>query len=235
MQSATTLNSPIPPSPSTPGGGPSSTSTPQSNPNNIPFPPPLLRIAASPHDAHLLATISTDSPIIRVLDVRQPGQALLELRGHSAAVNCLDWNPNSRGTLASGGDDSLVLIWDMMSQASASATAALPGSAGGATTIAGGGGGGIGNVGGSGANSSGGGSTTTGATISTNNNNNNNNSSSGNGSGGGGGGGGGNNSSSERGPAAIWSCDYEVNNLSWAPVGDTLGACGGRGLWGVQM
>jgi len=76
---------------------------------------------ASPHDAHLLATFSQDSNSIRVLDVRQPGQALLELRGHAAAINCLEWSPSRRGTLASGGDDSLVLIWDLLNQGNASA------------------------------------------------------------------------------------------------------------------
>ncbi|KAF2653930.1 WD40 repeat-like protein [Lophiostoma macrostomum CBS 122681] len=78
------------------------------------YAPPLLRLAASPHDSHLLATFAADSPIIRILDVRQPGQALLELRGHSAAVNSIEWNPSRRGMLASGGDDSLVLIWDLL-------------------------------------------------------------------------------------------------------------------------
>ena len=84
------------------------------------YAPPLLRLAASPHDAHLLATFSQDSPLIRILDVRQPGQALLELRGHSSAINCLDWSPARRGTLASGGDDSLVLVWDLLNQSGSS-------------------------------------------------------------------------------------------------------------------
>lgn len=57
--------------------------------------------------------------MIRILDVRQPGQALLELRGHEAAINCIEWSPSRRGTLASGADDSLVLIWDLVSQANA--------------------------------------------------------------------------------------------------------------------
>ncbi|KAJ5090612.1 hypothetical protein N7532_009296 [Penicillium argentinense] len=74
---------------------------------------------ASPHDAHLLATFSSDSNVVRVLDVRQPGQALLELKGHSAALNCVEWSPNRRGILASGGDDSLVLIWDLINQQNA--------------------------------------------------------------------------------------------------------------------
>lgn len=76
--------------------------------------PPLLRLATSPHDSHLLGTFAADSNIIRILDVRQPGQALLELRGHAAAVNTVEWSPSRRGMLASGGDDSTVLVWDLL-------------------------------------------------------------------------------------------------------------------------
>ncbi|KAK6829848.1 hypothetical protein PG987_010432 [Apiospora arundinis] len=76
--------------------------------------PPLMRLATSPHDTHLLATFAQDSNVIRILDVRQPGQALLELRGHGGSVNCVEWSPLRRGTLASGGDDSMVLVWDLM-------------------------------------------------------------------------------------------------------------------------
>ncbi|KAI1259233.1 WD40 repeat-like protein [Xylariaceae sp. FL1019] len=76
--------------------------------------PPLLRLATSPHDTHLLATFAQDSNIIRILDVRQPGQALLELRGHGGSVNSVEWSPGRRGLLASGGDDSQVLLWDLM-------------------------------------------------------------------------------------------------------------------------
>ncbi|KAE8352619.1 WD40-repeat-containing domain protein [Aspergillus coremiiformis] len=80
------------------------------------WPPPLLRIAASPHDAHLLATFSQDSNIVRVLDVRQPGQALLELKGHGSSINCVEWSQSRRGVLASGADDCLVLLWDLINQ-----------------------------------------------------------------------------------------------------------------------
>jgi len=74
------------------------------------------RNLASPHDAHLLSTFSSESNVVRVLDVRQPGQALLELKGHSAPLNCVEWSPSRRGVLASGGDDSLVLLWDLINQ-----------------------------------------------------------------------------------------------------------------------
>lgn len=77
-------------------------------------PPPLLRLATSPHDTHLLATFAQDSNVIRILDVRQPGQALLELRGHGGSVNSIEWSPLRRGTLASGGDDCQVLLWDLI-------------------------------------------------------------------------------------------------------------------------
>lgn len=85
-------------------------------------PPPLLRLATSPHDTHLLATFAQDSNVIRILDVRQPGQALLELRGHSGSVNCIEWSPSRRGTLASGADDCQVLLWDLMSSSSINGT-----------------------------------------------------------------------------------------------------------------
>ncbi|KAK0714228.1 WD40-repeat-containing domain protein [Apiosordaria backusii] len=107
-------------------------------------PPPLLRLATSPHDQHLLATFAQDSNVIRILDVRQPGQALLELRGHGGALNCVEWSPLRRGTLASGGDDCQVLIWDLMNNTTASNAAAIstnggaPPPPGGAAQVGGG-------------------------------------------------------------------------------------------------
>ncbi|KAK3690160.1 WD40-repeat-containing domain protein [Podospora appendiculata] len=88
--------------------------------------PPLLRLATSPHDHHLLATFAMDSNVIRILDVRQPGQALLELRGHDGALSCVEWSPLRRGTLASGGDDCQVLIWDLLNQSSNNVNGAAP-------------------------------------------------------------------------------------------------------------
>ncbi|KAF1990264.1 WD40 repeat-like protein [Aulographum hederae CBS 113979] len=99
--------------PGSPGGGRMSPTKAQ---QTMSYSPPLLRLAASPHDSHLLATFAADSNIIRILDVRQPGQALLELRGHAASVSSIEWSPTRRGMLASGGDDSLVLVWDLYNQ-----------------------------------------------------------------------------------------------------------------------
>ncbi|KAL2194112.1 WD40-repeat-containing domain protein [Corynascus similis CBS 632.67] len=105
-------------------------------------PPPLLRLATSPHDQHLLATFASDSNVVRILDVRQPGQALLELRGHGGSLNCVEWSPLRRGTLASGADDCQVLIWDLLSPGGTPGSAGSNGVAGHQGSGVGGGAGG---------------------------------------------------------------------------------------------
>ncbi|KAA8903607.1 WD40-repeat-containing domain protein [Sphaerosporella brunnea] len=97
----------------------SSSSGDGGSPVNNGAPPALLRLAASPHDQHLIATFCIDSPVVRILDVRQPGQALVELKGHTANINCCEWNPGRRGVLAAGGDDCEVLVWDVFGAAGA--------------------------------------------------------------------------------------------------------------------
>jgi WD repeat-containing protein 68 len=101
-----------------PGSGKASSSSSATDrdggsPVNNGTPPALLRLAASPHDQHLIATFCVDSPVVRILDVRQPGQALVELKGHAANINCCEWNPGRRGVLAAGGDDCEILVWDV--------------------------------------------------------------------------------------------------------------------------
>lgn len=44
-----------------------------------------------------------DSTDVQILDVRVPGVPVAELRGHSSTVNCVNWAPNHRGYLCSGG------------------------------------------------------------------------------------------------------------------------------------
>ncbi|KAK4162342.1 WD40-repeat-containing domain protein [Cladorrhinum sp. PSN259] len=107
----------------TPDGGRMSPTLAQ---QTMSHPPALLRLATSPHDQQLLATFAQDSNVIRILDVRQPGQALLELRGHAGSLNCVEWSPLRRGTLASGADDCQVLIWDLLNQTSTGLNGGAP-------------------------------------------------------------------------------------------------------------
>ena len=86
--------------------------SPSSSPSASSSGAPLLRIAASERDANLLATFHVDSSVIQVLDVRQPGHAILQLDAHAGSVNAIKWSPNARTLLASSGDDCQVLIWD---------------------------------------------------------------------------------------------------------------------------
>ena len=83
---------------------------------------------------------------MRILDVRQPGQALLELRGHGGPVNNIEWSPTRRGMLASGGDDALVLVWDLLHSSNGAALNGDVGGGGGSSgsnplSVGGGGGG----------------------------------------------------------------------------------------------
>ena len=113
--------------------------------------------------------------------MRQPGQALLELKGHGASVNCIDWSNSQRGVLASGADDCCVLLWDLMGSSASGIGAPVAGAAPGTAPAQPGG------------------------------------------------------TGQERGPSAVWDCAFEVANLSWSPTAGTLGVCGGKGLWGVQL
>ena len=93
---------------------------------------PLLRIAFNPWDANYLATFHSDSNTVQILDVRAPGSPILELRGHSGAVNCVGWGPPSQGVgrngpskgmICTGGDDAQCLVYDLASTTLRSASA----------------------------------------------------------------------------------------------------------------
>ncbi|KAL1919634.1 uncharacterized protein VTP21DRAFT_1565 [Calcarisporiella thermophila] len=73
----------------------------------------LLRLQFNRVEANMLATLHVATNIVHVLDVRRPGQPLIELRGHSSPVNTIGWAPHLRNLLVSGGDDSQVLVWDL--------------------------------------------------------------------------------------------------------------------------
>lgn len=95
---------------------------------------PLLRIAFNPWDANYLATFHLESEAVQILDVRAPGQPILELRGHAASVNAVAWGPPgpgtgpggvgpSKGMVCSAGDDSQALVYDLASATLRSASA----------------------------------------------------------------------------------------------------------------
>lgn len=79
---------------------------------------PLLRLTACGSDSNLLATFHADSQTIQVLDVRRPGQAVVELEAHSGALNAIEWSPTSKNLIASCADDAQVLVWDLNAAAS---------------------------------------------------------------------------------------------------------------------
>ncbi|KAG8742685.1 hypothetical protein FRC10_001041 [Ceratobasidium sp. 414] len=75
----------------------------------------LLRVAFNPLDANYLATFHMDSSNVQVLDMRNPGNPVVELKGHRGAVSAIGWGAAEASMLASAGDDCQVLVWDLTS------------------------------------------------------------------------------------------------------------------------
>jgi DDB1- and CUL4-associated factor 7 len=76
---------------------------PSASPSASARPPtsPLLRIAFNPADSNYMSTFHMDGSEIQILDMRSPGQPVLELKGHHSQVNTLGWG--------SGGHDQPLL------------------------------------------------------------------------------------------------------------------------------
>ena len=74
-----------------------------------------MRVAYNPTDANSLAVIHANSGQITILDVRSPGLAVAELKGHSSSVNGIAWcgGEQENAMLASVGDDAQVYMWDL--------------------------------------------------------------------------------------------------------------------------
>lgn len=61
---------------------------------------PLLRIAFNPADSNYMSTFHQDGSEIQILDMRSPGQPVMELRAHRAPINALGWSSTERPLLA---------------------------------------------------------------------------------------------------------------------------------------
>lgn len=53
---------------------------------------PLLRLSVSPWDANKIATFSSDSRTITIIDVRQPGVPSAVIKGFDENISCIDWS-----------------------------------------------------------------------------------------------------------------------------------------------
>ncbi|KAL5485044.1 hypothetical protein ACEPAI_7686 [Sanghuangporus weigelae] len=77
---------------------------------------PLLRIAFNPADANYMSTFHIDSNDVQILDMRSPGQPVLELKAHKAPINALGWGSADQPFLATAADDCQLLLWDITQQ-----------------------------------------------------------------------------------------------------------------------
>lgn len=84
-------------------------------PKNVPPPPtspsstarpltqPLLRICFNPNDSNYMATFHVDGTNVQILDMRSPGQPVMELNAHQAPITAAQWSSSDRPLLATAG------------------------------------------------------------------------------------------------------------------------------------
>ena len=51
--------------------------------------------------------------MVQMFDVRAPKTSLLQLQAHQGPVYCLEWHPEERGVLATGGRDRVIKTWEL--------------------------------------------------------------------------------------------------------------------------
>lgn len=78
---------------------------PSASPSASARPPtsPLLRIAFNPSDSNYMSTFHMDGSEIQILDMRSPGQPVLELKGHQGQINAVGWGSGDQPLLATAG------------------------------------------------------------------------------------------------------------------------------------
>lgn len=64
---------------------------------------PLLRICFHPTDSNYMATFHMEGTDVQILDMRSPGQPVLELRAHRAQVNAAAFSTGEQPLLATAG------------------------------------------------------------------------------------------------------------------------------------
>ncbi|KIK68834.1 hypothetical protein GYMLUDRAFT_34827 [Collybiopsis luxurians FD-317 M1] len=97
---------------------------PSASPSTSARPPtsPLLRIAFNPSDSNYMSTFHMDGSEVQILDMRSPGQPVLELKGHHGQINAVGWGSGDQPLLATAGDDCQLLLWDLASHTASSAS-----------------------------------------------------------------------------------------------------------------
>lgn len=80
---------------------PPPTSSPSSSAR--PHTSPLLRIAFNPGDSNYMSTFHQDGHEIQILDMRSPGQPVMELKAHRGPINALGWSAPENPLLATAG------------------------------------------------------------------------------------------------------------------------------------
>lgn len=78
---------------------------PSTSPSSTARPPtsPLLRIAFNPADSNYMSTFHMDGNEVQILDMRSPGQPVMELKAHRAQVNALGWSSTDSQLLGTVG------------------------------------------------------------------------------------------------------------------------------------
>ncbi|KAF2749260.1 WD40 repeat-like protein [Sporormia fimetaria CBS 119925] len=89
----------------------------------------VYNIALSPVASHLLVACATQSPFVRLVDLRS-GSASHSLTGHSGSVLTVAWSPTREHILASGALDGTVRLWDVRRGSSSLGTLDLEDSVG---------------------------------------------------------------------------------------------------------
>ncbi|KAL7722992.1 WD repeat-containing protein [Entamoeba marina] len=74
---------------------------------------PLLRLSWNHFDPNFIATFSSDSNKVIVIDTRKPAVPYYELALHQSNVNSICWSPHSSTHLCSASTDRKALIWDL--------------------------------------------------------------------------------------------------------------------------